>query len=787
MSTTLTRDRTNSVDHWLAVCRSHARTPGIKRAEIGGDGQSAPFEQAMSNLAHAYLRDRAPQLLPYELGFQLIEKNEENDRAVGIMGFKVGAQYLYVPIFFLNGELKGHELLYLKDSDTFVPLKENWVNYVLNRKPLSLGNEVQPNLRQLGAERPNMDHFRISPSKYASVYEPWLLDGMPGLMYATSHRDRPEPKLHDMVKESAVVATKFLKWIEAQPALAKPFVECYGRELFDDAIKTASTLNTVAPVLPPKRQRTFHFGSVWEEKTAEVKPDIDIYVYEGKWPKGLTEKQAETLKRDGIYIDDRRDVDGISHAYRVETPLALQNPDCTGLFEVLCAPNDFVKCLVIDKPHGERGRRPGCVLIRADNDGEGRNKSYSQTHQANVFAIEKYADKDYADWFDALPDSTEMENGGEYVILAPNNDGTNVFEVKRKMKGVDGEDRYEVYWRGGWRQDRPDRLPPVSPRRTAYNDVLDDCDMENRDQISLNRIKGTSFLGRLETLFCPAGSKCVQVKKPDPNRVVHCIDDDNSDPPALVPGSHVDLQLGIFKMSSEMKLFNNGYEAIVNGNTMPTKAALLHLVRDHGLKEADARDMLKEASTSRGKTYRIKYAQPYPMQSGSPTAPYMPEYSPTGESFMGAQVPTHYGNGEEEEILVDDLQTTGHRPDMAAPPDPQTMMALQDAAGTGQREILDTSAMANLLEGSRDDTLIDQYLPHLVKGVDSTGRLLFNFYWHRDLYEERFGAENLRKLEDAMKNSFENSGDLALELKQKSVEPYPGEGVDVDLDAAAEA
>jgi len=787
MSTTLAKRHTKTaIDHWLSVCRSYKRTGHIKEAEIGGDGQSAPFEQAMSNLAHAYLRDRAPQLLPYELGFQLIEKNEENDRAVGIMGFKVGAQYLYVPIFFLNGELKGHELLYLKDSDTFVPLKENWVNYVLNRKPLSLGEEVQPNLRALGAERPNMDHFRISPSKYASAVDDWLMPGLPGLMYAKDRYETIEPQLPKLLKESADVATRFLQLVEAAPVLAKPLVDCYGREMFDDAIKTASTRDTIMPVRPPRRQRPFVYGSVWAEKQAADRPDVRIYVFDGSWPDGLSQKQAETLKRDGIYIDDRRDVGGISHAYRVETPLALQNPDCTGLFDVLCAPNDFVKCLVIDRPHGERGRKPGCVLVRVEDDGNG-NKSYTQTHQANVFAIEKYADQDFRDWFNGLSDSTSLENGGEYVIVTPNGDGSNVFEVKRKMRTDDEEDRYEVWWRGGYRMERPDRLPPVNPRRTAYHDVLDDCDIDVKDQISLNRIKGNRFVGRLQTLFCPPGSKVLQLKKPDPNRVVHCVDDDNSDPPALTPGSHVDLQLGIYKMSSALSVLNDGREAIVNDSRMPVKAALIHLVRDHGFKEAVAKEILTEAQAKHGMTYRVKYAMPYPLQAGGPNAPTIPEYAPGGDGIMGSNVPAHYGNGEEEEIRVDDLQTTGHRPDMSLPPEPQMMQAIQEAAGTGQREILDTSAMSNLLEGSRDDTLIDQYLPHLVKGLDSTGRLLFNFYWHRDKYEDRFGSDNLAKLEDAMKNSFENTGDLALELKQKSVEPYPGEGVDVDLDAAAEA
>ena len=107
----------------------------VKQATLGGE-QSEGFEQAFSSLAYAYLKDKAPRLLDFIVGFQLVDRNEDNTKAVGIFGFKVGDQRLYAPVFFLNGDLKGHELMYLKKQDMFVPLKENWVNHVISRKQI---------------------------------------------------------------------------------------------------------------------------------------------------------------------------------------------------------------------------------------------------------------------------------------------------------------------------------------------------------------------------------------------------------------------------------------------------------------------------------------------------------------------------------------------------------------------------------------------------------------------------------------------------------------------------
>ena len=158
----------NATRYWLEVCRDHALIRGqMKTAELGG-GQDTPFEQAFSNLAHAYIKDKAPKLLEYEVGFQLLEKNQENTKAVGVFGFKVGSQWIYAPVFFLNGDLKGHELLYLKSQDQFLPLKENWINHVLGKKPSVLGDGVNRNLSQLGVMPPNLYQLSRSPNKFAS-------------------------------------------------------------------------------------------------------------------------------------------------------------------------------------------------------------------------------------------------------------------------------------------------------------------------------------------------------------------------------------------------------------------------------------------------------------------------------------------------------------------------------------------------------------------------------------------------------------------------------------------
>src|SRR6185436_14894223 len=132
-----------------------------------GDDE-AGFEQSFSQLAHTYLQSKAPGLMDYEVGFQLVDKSEDDSKALAVTVFKVGDMWLYAPVFFIDGDLKGHELLYIKNQDLFVPLLEEWLNYLLNRRPHQMGKPVSKNLREHGVLPPNLYQLKYPPSKYAS-------------------------------------------------------------------------------------------------------------------------------------------------------------------------------------------------------------------------------------------------------------------------------------------------------------------------------------------------------------------------------------------------------------------------------------------------------------------------------------------------------------------------------------------------------------------------------------------------------------------------------------------
>lgn len=80
----------------------------IKKKAGIGSSPDLPYEQAFANIAHEHLQSRVPTLLEFEIGFQLIDKSKDGDKALGAFGFKVNERDVLIPVIYQNGEVKGH-------------------------------------------------------------------------------------------------------------------------------------------------------------------------------------------------------------------------------------------------------------------------------------------------------------------------------------------------------------------------------------------------------------------------------------------------------------------------------------------------------------------------------------------------------------------------------------------------------------------------------------------------------------------------------------------------------
>lgn len=857
-----------SAKHWLITCRSLRQKGSVKTAELGGSADT-PFEQAFSNLAHSYLRDKAPKLLEYEVGFQLIEKNQENTKAVGVFGFKVGDQWLYAPVFFLNGDLKGHELLYIKNQDIFVPMKDNWLNYLLGRKPSILGKTVDRNLASIGVQAPNLYQMSRSPYKTAAALPQmagWFRDFLPELaqLVTTSvskmNKYASVPTLPEVILELGRPAAAWLDGLsqsyptlyrafeEAHPGVTRQLAEKVAREERLD--KSGSIMKLAhrwsfgeepphkfkAPSvnnggvasfgtdawdsLKPythKTQREAPFeryvegkgthlaykqgGSILQRLTKQAKKTkvtgnegrVEVILREDYWNGNfrdydLSEDEKRKVLEEGRLVIDKREPSAVSKAYLSTTSLQLQNPDETNVYEVLIRPARFEKCLVIMAPYGKSGRESYCTVISLEDDDRWLN-----IHPSRVWTRTRFSREAWNEWYDKLPEADSLplaadpwSNGDRVVLL--NKAGAGTVPLKAYEEYTGGADHGSVF-------------------RVRWDDY---CDYENRkpyhqiqgrdyaehEDTERACMKSVRFTGRAapkfrvtpDELYVPVGCKKLAVAKPS-DRHNFCDTASRSAKPPMQPGSQADITLLLQGNLTPLKLMtDNDGSYSVNELRMHSKsAAFAHLLLDWGFNEETSDSLLKLAELNPRQWYNalVKVADPY-LTSSAPSAPGFPaERGQSSELLMSSRVPSK--GPDEQEVAVQDMKPNGSNRDLYKPtgPDSQILQVAQQASQTGQKEVFDTAMLGSLLKAVRQDSMVDRYLGDLMKGMDRLGRVYFQFLWHGEEFEDRYGKQDLPELEDGIRNAFESLGDIILVLKRKTVEPFAEQGTDVDLGAVA--
>lgn len=815
------------------VCRSHIVEPDklIKVAELGGDGQDAPFEQSFSNLAHAYIRSKAPSLLDHELGFQLVDRNQENTKAVGVFAFKVGSQNLFAPVFFLKGELKGHELLYLKDQDMFVPLKENWLNYILNRKPNILGTGVTRQMSQMGVRQPDLNRLSRSPYKYASSIAPFmpvfahlaLKDWHASLDEFTTHcQERLD--LGQFMKQASLPALEAaVNLMKQRPKIATAFDQWHGMSTLQDAVKEAKArLHTRSiidnPYAPVNRNQplpvTGSIIDILEKKAADgdkgpkFKQKIKIITLDTATvtglPEGIDEEDQEKLLKDTILIKDTRDDEEVSVALNVQVEERLTNPTETGIYQLLTKPGEFEKCLVITNPQGPDGRKDMVTVIRLDDST--RNWGNFPRGDVWVSGMDEQpipgGEDAWQNWFKSLDgvESLSEDNKGRYVLIGPRRNATCPFRVIKAIGESNGTKSFTVDFSDQF--DRPDMTKGLHRYNSASYIRTDEYDRYYDGQrIHLDAKDGTDLRSNQGDVYIPKNYKIIKLQ---PSKKDKAEDDDKecgpcavsprwgdeSETPPIQPGRMLDATMQIMKKTAALKIASNGSGYHVNNSpSLSLNAALTHLVWNHGFREDISRHMLKEADSRRQRmltpfTCRVKYASPF-LTDGGPSAPSIDDYPGGGYNPMGWPGTTQ--SMYQHEIPVPDMSASRTDPNIynvnpANTPEPMDANNVARAAQSGQREVFDTTMIGSMLRAVRDDTMIDRYLPDMIKGVDRLGRILFMFYWHQDKFAERYGKQDMPELEDSLRNAFEQLGDVVLFLKQKTIEPYPEEDVkDIDL------
>ena len=742
----------------------------FKQADI--DEKS--YEQALSNIAHAYLQDKVPELLPHELGFQLVEKSEDDNKAVGIFGFKIGTILIYIPIFFVDGKIKGLDLMYIYNLHRFVPATSKYIDRIKRLQHGALGEPtVFEPPRQVGTF-PNLMQLKPQTMKWASSQPKWLRPFLDVLLEAKHNPGNIKFPVYDfsgLITKSASASRFLIDTLSSYPTLVVDLHKAYGKSL-QELVKLAGQIvqrypeefKTNREDFEPKTQPPADLDRSGQPYQVEI-----YFFIDEEAPQHLSEEEVRRLVRQGYLIKDNRK--SHSRAVIIEEPeseekvyggapvtgwrnlILLSGETCPGfVVPILNQIATRQKApLTIEQKRGDRRIQRHYLVVPCPEDDKRPKGIVLSQAQISVAAedpdpedrprlptIASYRVKESKENSPPIAIFTEEEATVPFRIV------NDTYDNELGVRTLVGHTAYSYF--------DPDDEDPC----TGVNPDIRILVKPNAKKIHVVKefVPGEHRYKRV-TYIVPPDAWVVE------------IDEKNENIPHIMPSAMVAPVLSKIADDRITIAKINESEYAINRQAYSIRDTIRKLVLDYGLSEADTLRLLKAAAFNSINVLIKRAADEIPLPPNVPIPPSMPlpdimmmnvgqlagremRAPAFGYSQIKSDISRDYPN------LLDPLAT-----------DATVDQMLRAAIQSGQKEVLDTSVFASLLKAVDDRDLIEKYLPDLLSGLDALGRVLFNFYMHNEVFKDRYGENELESMEQNLRNTFRSLGDIILRLEQR--------------------
>jgi len=686
------------------------------------------FEAKFAQLAGNQLSDKLPSMLPYFVGFQLLDKADDETRAVGINVFVVNGLWIYNPVFFLKGDIKGlQDLLFVKQKNMFVPAMDNWISALKDQGLDSLTpGKAKKNTGRGGSKNPKEKSFAAHQIPFDEM-----------LFSSSSSQDgmgKTGSAANDMVTEedfkmmTKLASTTWELGLDTQlSAMPK-----YAQDMFFNTLTAnADFANAVLKFYSPdsingmaSMMKTA--ATVVKNESTSPAEDKLLVVDSMSHPdaKKLSTAEKKLLTQNGVFVRDNRS----NHSLLFKTEVkqsALENPTASGVYDVLQADGSMKPYIVFVGVHGlQAGNRPCC---KTTDGNSGREVALIPLSDTTTFTTEN----------------------ASKLFVRPVNDK----ESYKKVTGRVGRVATKRAWNTNTDGSYGEILMVQPSTQSVYvfgrtgNTELRFHDTETANSVGRSDDSGClepQFTGEVGKLYVQGGVVVI------PKDVKIFTQMKYSDKPNF--GDMNTINRMVFKEAEMHPL-----QVIVRASgvtirsekinqTMDKTAAIRHLVEKEGITGQQAFMSIHHdvAGKPDGSVkYFIKYAFDYDVNNNQDIKQNI--------------------NRNEETGPVETISMQAARPVMPADAVQQAVKASEN----GNRQVFDVTVLNNLVQSADVSELRKSFIVDMMKGMDKTGRLLFIYYWHNDQFSERFGKEDLASLEDKIRQVFRNTGDLILYLKEK--------------------
>lgn len=720
-------------------------------------------ESTFMTQAYGFVANKAKVLFrdPFRLGFEIVHRNEKATKMVGIFAFRCNNSLLYAPVFFVNGEIKGADMLYRAEVKRFVPLDDEWCSFLVRGANEEAGSSLR---RDSIRRQPDANMYRLAyphRTKYAAEgdLDPEFekLAGSELFMEMMRHcsQDDGSPSLliPRAIKDGGPdFLVKLANLIEGSDIASRFVAENYTTADLtldpDWCVKKAA--EAAAAIDPMDRYR----NSV-------------ILVRELGFAKSAADRKG--IANHGYAMEDYRELGAVNATTDVVEDPALTEINSPGVVSVMDIDGESFDALLVASSDRWMKNRKGGFDEPAYPDDEGRQTlvtlsgkaaeyvSFYGRRQDRIIGSYKEDKSDLEKCF-VKPSSAKV--GKVYILVCKESlRASEPFIVAEKSGKVFtttnlyGSDRADLVF-------KPD-ASDTDPDRGFVNDTFALIELktekeEGHDYIKTVWTKTLMAPAQLNTWLRTCGgathSKDITITK-EPSGLF-TLSADGSDGFRKVARS-------LDRMSAHLSLAGD-YEMRVD------KAGEL---LDHAEDKGVTRFRLFDTVSKSGYVTRMNPEQEwltgydpvlnarmqFPQQQtlGTTTPERPQQHHRIGDRYMGEAPTAHYD--EEDDGLPEDALMGQSPEELAAMAQKYDMPQIFDHQVIGS------------LAGNTYDTIeqVRQYVPDLETGVDRYARILFLLRYRPADFEEAYGKDELLEMEQELSSLFAMAGKTLLRMLKR--------------------
>lgn len=684
-------------------------------------------EDTMAQLAHSQVSQSLPSLANDVQGFQIIESNEENNSAIGVVVALIGNLVNYIPAIFRKGKIYNMDIMYIPELHQWLPTQDNWITYLRSRRTeleAAITDKTQAADGKAGAVDLDIPLLKIVKTASEAKDIKYLQRvGIPAILKEASEQlikeltsevgDYSIPSALDLIRKcaSSETARRLVNTVAQYPVVADAFVQYYGD---DDIVDTAATVVEALKAETP------------EPKTVG---EVKILTSASKESRDLTDEEKAMILRDGAVIVDTRGYTP-TRMFKANHNGSWATPSTNGIYELLKLDGSTVTALVITGQHKpvKEDLSAGFNYVMPLTDNAEHRLHVAPKHILGQICPTREFNVTGGYSLKNLP--TDHENC--YVVVDVDGSAMRIDYLRPLYIGKGDEVVIKTEGRSCVCAYQPNAVKSFWDSSKPWDN--------SRDKATITQIVGIPAGGRLRikgsTLFVPEKCRLFPADL-DPDYAVR-----ENDLNLATMNEYVDAVSRREKLLS-IKVYNGNGKYTISDETgrftdpLLKRAAAFDLVEHYAVDPQVAKEIIEELKPNSQERYLAKIA-----------------------------ADTSYAMSFSDRQTSDPNQTTV---DLNGVVSEDAREVISQAAHTGVKEIMDVTVLKLLAEDGSSVRMIQDLIPNLFSAMNAVGQILFMLRASTSM-NDAYGEYRADEMEKQFAKLMQRLGDAVIVLQQGRID-----------------